>query len=77
VWATTTAAVGTRRVVYGETWWADDPIVKANPSLFTDDPRKAGLQASMPIPEEDRIDRYPVEQVTAGPGEKRSAVKRG
>ena len=47
VWATTTAAVGTRRVVYGETWWADDPIVKANPSLFTDDPRKAGLQASM------------------------------
>jgi len=63
--------------VFGQTWNADCELVKNNPSLFTDDPRHAGLQTSEPLPEEDRIDRYPVEQVTAGPGEKRSAVKRG
>jgi len=63
--------------MFGQTWNADCELVKNNPSLFTDDPRRAGLQSSEPLREEDLIDRYPVEQATAGPGERRGAVKRG
>ena len=52
----------------GEAWDADDPIVTANPSLFTADPGKARTT----------VQRAPevVEQSTRAPGE-RSQVRRG
>jgi hypothetical protein len=78
VFATATARVNTpdgagRMVVYGEHWPADDPVVKAQPSLFSVDPRH-GLRASV---EPAGMDDPPVESVTARPGEKRAAVRRG
>jgi len=61
----------------GEHWPADDPVVKAYPQLFTDDPRY-GLRSSRPLGD----DGYPVtettkrsaavEEATAVPGEKRA-----
>jgi len=63
----------------GEHWLADDPIVRAYPDFFTDDPRY-GLRSSLPIGD----DGYPVaaatskrsadatETATAAPGERRS-----
>ena len=59
---------GQTLVRFGEHWPADDPVVLANPKLFSDDPRY-GMSSSGPLPE------GPVEQATAGPGEKR-AVRR-
>ena len=78
VYATGTARVNTpdgagRMVVYGEHWPADDPVVKAQPSLFSTDPRH-GLRASV---SPTGMDEPPVEQVTGRSGEKRAAVKRG
>jgi hypothetical protein len=78
VFATSTARVMTpdgagRMVVYGEHWPADDPVVLAQPSLFSVDPRH-GLRASV---EPAGMDEPPVETVTAGPGEKRGRVHRG
>lgn len=52
----------------GEHWPADDPVVQANPDLFTDDPRY-GLSFSTPPPE---MAEAPVEQATAAPGERRN-----
>ena len=55
----------------GEHWPADDPVVKAaKPGLFSDDPR-VGLRTH-----DGRLPEPPVEQATAGPGEKRN-VRRG
>jgi hypothetical protein len=54
----------------GSHWPADDPVVKANPDLFTADARY-GLHFSV---EPSGYDA-PVEQATAAPGEKR-AVRR-
>ncbi len=54
-------------VPLGTHWWADDPVVRANPDLFSDDPR-FGLVGHQPEDE--------VEAATANPGEKRS-VRRG
>ena len=65
----------------GEHRLADDPIVKAYPGFFTDDPR-FGLVDSRPLGE----DGYPetgramrteavVEQATAAPGERRTRGK--
>jgi hypothetical protein len=70
VYATTNAVVplpgGGQHVVRAGTHWpADDPIVKAQPSLFSSDPAY-GLNYSA---------RPEVEQVTAAPGERR-AVRR-
>lgn len=76
VYATGTAQVttpdgGRHAVRGGEHWQAGDPVVQAAPpGLFSDDPRW-GLCASVPVPDE------PVEQATAGPGERRGAVRRG
>jgi hypothetical protein len=63
-----TVAGASRPVVIrkGEAWAADDPIVKANPSLFTADPGKARTT----------VPREVVEQKTKAPGE-RSQVRRG
>ena len=64
---------GGRFTVYGgQHWPADDPVVLAQPSLFTSDPR-CGLTFSAAPKESDP----PVERVTAAPGEKRGAVRRG
>jgi hypothetical protein len=64
-----TVGNGTRQPVVirkGEAWAADDPIVKANPSLFTADAGKARTT----------VQREVVEQKTKAPGE-RSQVRRG
>jgi hypothetical protein len=53
----------------GEAWDADDPIVVANPSLFTADPGRArSTTGRKPSPT--------VEQTTRAPGEK-SRTRRG
>lgn len=62
-------------VNHGTHWPADDPIVLAYPSFFTDDPRY-GLSSSDPLDDEG----YPVrltrggraETTSAAPGEKRN-----
>ena len=51
----------------GQHWPADDPVVTANPAMFSPDARY-GATYSVP-PEE--LTEAPVEQATAGPGEKR------
>jgi hypothetical protein len=58
---------GAVRVRKGSHWPTDDPIVQAQPSLFSDDPRW-GLEYSV---QPDGFDD-PVEQATAAPGEKRN-----
>lgn len=63
---------GTRQPVVvrrGEAWNADDPIVKANPSLFSADAGKARTTVQ-------RTAAEIVEQKTKAPGE-RSRVRRG
>lgn len=60
------------RVAKGSHWPADDPIVRAQPSLFSDDPRYGLNFTTEPAEYDDRS----VEQVTANPGEKRN-VRRG
>jgi hypothetical protein len=76
VYATSTANVGLPNgvsgvVQQGTHWPADDPIVLANPSLFSPDPRY-GLRYS----QEPEGYGDPVEQATSAPGEKRN-VRRG
>lgn len=55
-------------IVVGQHWPADDPIVKAFPDLFSDDPRY-GLHFTV------APDDAPAEQATAAPGEKRSTKR--
>lgn len=74
VYATGTAHVttehGQRVVVHkGQHWPATDPVVKAQPSLFSTDARY-GLAYSV---EPEGYDAPVVEQATAAPGEKRNA----
>jgi hypothetical protein len=57
----------------GTHWPVGDPVVKARPELFSDDPRY-GVAFSTPPPE---LSEPPVEQATAAPGEKRGQVRRG
>jgi hypothetical protein len=52
----------------GQHWPADDPVVKAAPDAFSADARY-GVSFSAPPAE---LADAPVEQATAGPGEKRS-----
>jgi hypothetical protein len=58
---------GSGQVPKGSHWPADDPIVLANPDLFSDDPRWGMLYSVEP----DGYDA-PVEQTTAAPGERRA-----
>ena len=70
------AAVGDgsyRTVRKGEHYPADDPVVLANPDVFTPDPRYGLQWTGAPPPE---MADPPVEQATAAPGEKRN-VRRG
>lgn len=55
------------RVVKGSHWPDDDPVVLAQPSLFSEDPRY-GLNYSS---EPEGYDAPPIEQATAVPGERR------
>ena len=64
---------GRWNVIGGQHWPADDPVVRAAPDLFTTDAR-FGVSFSAPPAE---LSEPPVEQATAGPGEKRGAVRRG
>lgn len=79
VYATGTSSVMTPNggqvvVRAGSHWPADDPVVLAQPSLFSADPRYGMSFSSRPASFDDEA---PVETVTAGPGEKRSTVRRG
>ena len=78
VYATSSALVttpdgGRHMVQGGQHWPADDPVVLANPGLFTSDAR-FGLSFTVAPPE---LSEAPVETATSRPGEKRAAVKRG
>lgn len=53
----------------GSHWPADDPVVVAQPSLFSEDPTYGLSYSATPTP-------APVEQATAAPGERRQ-VRRG
>lgn len=52
----------------GEHWAANDPVVRAQPSLFTTDARYGMRYSAEPAGYNDP----PVEQATAAPGEKRN-----
>jgi hypothetical protein len=71
VYATGTRHVGTGVVHKGSHWPADDPVVKAHPDLFSDDPRY-GLSYSAQPADFDA----PAETATKAPGEKRQ-TRRG
>lgn len=64
---------GRHLVQGGQHWPATDPVVLAQPGLFSSDPR-VGLTFSA-APNE--LSDPPVERVTAAPGEKRTRVHRG
>ena len=56
----------------GQHWPADDPVVAANPGMFSADARYGVTYSAAPA----ELSDPPVEQATAGPGEKRT-VRRG
>lgn len=66
-YTTTTGLEGNPTTFYveeGDAWDADDPLVKANPSLFSDTPPVVHSSFGRKTFDE-------VEQATAAPGEKR------
>jgi hypothetical protein len=80
VYATTTAYIpltdgGRILVRAGSHWPADDPVVVAQPSIFSADPRYGLSFTAEPI-DEKRAPEPPIEQATAAPGEKRTADPR-
>lgn len=73
VYAVDTAVVplpdgGMVTVKQGEHWPASDPVVKAQPGLFSDDPRYGLRYTAEPA--------GPVETATAAPGEQRQVRRR-
>jgi hypothetical protein len=73
VYAVATRRVGTPAggfgvVRHGSHWPADDPVVKANPDLFSADPRYGLAYSNEPDGYRDPV----VETATAAPGERRS-----
>jgi hypothetical protein len=69
---------GSVLIPLGSHWDAEDPLVKARPDLFTDDPA-VGLASSAPMQAPPRGVVGPashVEPATANPGEKRN-TRRG
>lgn len=66
-----TAAGGGGVVRKGSHWPAEDPVVVANPDLFTADPRYGMSYSVQP----DGWDA-PVEQATSAPGERRATRRR-
>jgi hypothetical protein len=72
VYATANTHVTTREggrlvVRKGSHWPAEDPIVQAQPSLFSADPRWGLTYSAQPAGWD-----APIEQATAAPGERRS-----
>lgn len=66
-----TTANGSRLVVRkGSHWPADDPVVKAQPSLFSTDARYGMTYSVEPAGFD-----APVEQATAAPGERRNRTR--
>jgi hypothetical protein len=65
MFATATTMVGHVLVRAGEHWWVGDPLVVANPSLFSPDPR-VGLRVSTRLPD-DLFDQPVAEPAIAGP----------
>jgi hypothetical protein len=82
VYATATGRVGVGEaggggvVRKGTHWPADDPVVRQHPDMFSADPRY-GLQFSEEPPgyRDGLPGEAPVEQATAGPGERRNSRK--
>jgi hypothetical protein len=68
----TTADGGRWNVQAGQHWPANDPVVRASPGMFSADPRFGVSYSAVPS----ELSEAPVEQATAGPGEKRN-VRRG
>jgi hypothetical protein len=64
---------GRHMVQMGQHWPADDPVVAAQPDLFSPDPR-FGVRYSTPPAE---LAEPPVEQATAAPGERRNVRRNG
>lgn len=60
----------------GQHYPADDPVVTANPGMFSSDPRYGVTWTGEP-PAEMAQPPDDVEQATAAPGEKRRAVRHG
>ena len=58
---------GVHRLVKGEPWDADDPLVNAHPELFSDAPLRVRTTTRGFVD---------VEQATAAPGEKRTTKRR-
>lgn len=54
----------------GQHWPKSDPVVKARPQLFTDDPRFGLVYSEAPPGHDDQLNE--VEMATANPGERRS-----
>lgn len=77
VYATTTTMVtldgAQHRVQKGSHWPADDPIVRAQPSIFSTDARYGLVYTREPA----GYDAPPVEQATAAPGELRNTRRPG
>lgn len=57
----------------GQHWPATDPVVKARPDLFTDDPRYGLVYTAAPPGHDGELNEIPVETATAAPGERRNA----
>lgn len=79
VFANCTAWVGigdgrTVQIIQDEAWFAGDPVVKARPDLFNDEP--SIVRGTRPVPVETAAGDAGVEQATAAPGEKRTRTKR-
>jgi len=73
--AVVTLADGTPwTLMKGQHYPASDPVVRENPGMFSADPRYGVTWTGPPPPE---MAEPPVEQATAGPGERRGAVRRG
>lgn len=74
VWAVSSGSVSTskgrERVTAGEPWDRNDVTVRENPGYFTDGPERARRVGGQTVPVGPPADG-PVEQATAGPGEKR------
>lgn len=80
VYATSTAQVRTpdgalALIRHGSHWFADDPVVAANPDMFSSDPRYGLSWTGEPPPEMRLPPDVPVEQATAAPGERRQVRK--
>lgn len=69
VFANCTTWIANGHLIQDEAWDADDPVVKARPDLFNDEP--SVVRGVRKAPVEDGV-----ETATAAPGEKRTRTRR-